>query len=155
MGDNSKHNSENHYQWTMGERTTSTGSGRHRRVSPAPGLGSSVAYSPCPRSDPDTESHVLAIPLSAIQTDIKGFNFLIICLNNCYIIVLWWLHDTFGVFPWLLTINICVSMFTYAAWWLECSLHVLILFAFPKRERAGPPHPPPTFHLHLFFSYSA
>lgn len=44
---------------------------RHSRVSPLPGRGSSVAYSPCPGSDPDMimgSSNVLAIPMSAIQT---------------------------------------------------------------------------------------
>lgn len=43
---------------------------RHSRVSPIPGRGSAVAYSPCPGSDPDMlgSSNVLAIPMSAIQT---------------------------------------------------------------------------------------
>lgn len=55
---------------------------RYSRISPVPGRGSLVAYSPCPASDPDSHSaqlrlsfgrssgsgNVLAIPMSAIQT---------------------------------------------------------------------------------------
>lgn len=45
-------------------------SGRHSRVSPVPGRGSSVAYSPCPEADPDgiMSGNVLAIPMSSINT---------------------------------------------------------------------------------------
>lgn len=51
----------------MSERTLS---GRYSRISPSPGKGSSIAYSPCPRSDDEMSggSNVIAIPLSAIQT---------------------------------------------------------------------------------------
>ncbi|XP_055390557.1 uncharacterized protein LOC129619338 isoform X3 [Condylostylus longicornis] len=46
--------------------------GRHSRVSPSPGRGSKVAYSPLPRSDPqdmELNRNCLAIPLSSIQTE--------------------------------------------------------------------------------------
>ncbi|XP_055906031.1 uncharacterized protein LOC129941431 isoform X2 [Eupeodes corollae] len=46
--------------------------GRHSRVSPSPGRGSKIAYSPCPRSDPqeiEMAGNCLAIPMSAIQTN--------------------------------------------------------------------------------------
>lgn len=46
-------------------------SGRHR-ISPSPGKGSAVAYSPCPRSDDEMPGNVLAIPMSAIQTGNSG-----------------------------------------------------------------------------------
>lgn len=49
----------------MSERTLS---GRYSRISPLPGKGSSVAYSPCPKSDDEMPGNVIAIPLSAIQT---------------------------------------------------------------------------------------
>lgn len=49
----------------MSERTLT---GRYSRISPIPGKGSSVAYSPCPRSDDEMLGNVIAIPLSAIQT---------------------------------------------------------------------------------------
>lgn len=52
----------------MSERVIS---GRHR-ISPSPGKGSAVAYSPCPRSDDDMPGNVLAIPMSAIQTGNSG-----------------------------------------------------------------------------------
>lgn len=52
----------------MSERVIS---GRHR-VSPSPGKGSAVAYSPCPRSDDDMPGNVLAIPMSSIQTGNSG-----------------------------------------------------------------------------------
>lgn len=60
-----------HYQsLNMSERGLT---GRHSRVSPSPGRGTTLAYSPCPLTDPDDfmnmAGNVLAIPLSAIQTD--------------------------------------------------------------------------------------
>lgn len=53
---------------SINERGTS---GRHSRVSPSPGRGITIAYSPCPSSDPraiNLAGNVLAIPLSAIET---------------------------------------------------------------------------------------
>lgn len=58
-----------HYQsMSINERVAS---GRHSRVSPSPGRGTTIAYSPCPLSDPhviNLSGNVLAIPLSAIET---------------------------------------------------------------------------------------
>lgn len=49
--------------------------GRHARVSPTPGRGSKIAYTPCPRSEPPqdldlpvTARNCLAIPMSSLQT---------------------------------------------------------------------------------------
>ncbi|XP_060655010.1 uncharacterized protein LOC132790494 isoform X1 [Drosophila nasuta] len=52
------------------------GGGRHARVSPTPGRGSKIAYTPCPRSEPPqdldlpvtTARNCLAIPMSSLQT---------------------------------------------------------------------------------------
>lgn len=51
------------------------GAGRHARVSPTPGRGSKIAYTPCPRSEPPqdldlpvTARNCLAIPMSSLQT---------------------------------------------------------------------------------------
>lgn len=62
------------------ERTGQRGSGdggRHARVSPTPGRGSKIAYTPCPRSEPPQDlalavppppRNCLAIPMSSLQT---------------------------------------------------------------------------------------
>ncbi|XP_034124772.1 uncharacterized protein LOC117581357 isoform X5 [Drosophila guanche] len=51
--------------------------GRHARVSPTPGRGSKIAYTPCPRSEPPQDlalsvpapsRNCLAIPMSSLQT---------------------------------------------------------------------------------------
>lgn len=65
----------------MGDRCNNNNAvHRHSRVSPVPGRGSLVAYTPCPGNDPDAcygeigggssigFGNVLAIPMSAIQT---------------------------------------------------------------------------------------
>lgn len=51
------------------------GGGRHARVSPTPGRGSKIAYTPCPRSEPPQDldlpvsaRNCLAIPMSSLQT---------------------------------------------------------------------------------------
>ncbi|XP_022229486.2 uncharacterized protein LOC111078872 isoform X1 [Drosophila obscura] len=59
-----------------GSGGTVTG-GRHARVSPTPGRGSKIAYTPCPRSEPPQDldltvpppgRNCLAIPMSSLQT---------------------------------------------------------------------------------------
>ncbi|KAH8356723.1 hypothetical protein KR200_008502 [Drosophila serrata] len=64
----------------MSERGGSVGpvtGGRHARVSPTPGRGSKIAYTPCPRSEPPQDlalavppppRNCLAIPMSSLQT---------------------------------------------------------------------------------------
>ncbi|KAH8301852.1 hypothetical protein KR059_012836 [Drosophila kikkawai] len=64
----------------MSERGGSAGpvtGGRHARVSPTPGRGSKIAYTPCPRSEPPQDlalavppppRNCLAIPMSSLQT---------------------------------------------------------------------------------------
>ena len=49
--------------------------GRHARVSPSPGKGSKIAYTPLPSSDPyemKMQRNCLAIPMSSIQTGSGG-----------------------------------------------------------------------------------
>lgn len=57
------------------ERLVTGGAGRHARVSPTPGRGSKIAYTPCPRSEPPQDldlpvaaRNCLAIPMSSLQT---------------------------------------------------------------------------------------
>uniref|UniRef100_A0A1A9WV42 Uncharacterized protein n=1 Tax=Glossina brevipalpis TaxID=37001 RepID=A0A1A9WV42_9MUSC len=54
----------------MSERSVVNSGGRYARVSPIPGRGSKIAYSPCPLND-DTElaGNCLAIPMSSINTN--------------------------------------------------------------------------------------
>lgn len=62
-----------HYQSVgTNERHLFNGRNGNSRVSPSPGRHTTIAYSPCPLADPDVINivgNVLAIPLSAIQTN--------------------------------------------------------------------------------------
>uniref|UniRef100_A0A1B0G2W0 Uncharacterized protein n=1 Tax=Glossina morsitans morsitans TaxID=37546 RepID=A0A1B0G2W0_GLOMM len=57
----------------MSERgVVSAGAGRYARVSPIPGRGSKIAYSPCPLNDSqdmELAGNCLAIPMSSINTN--------------------------------------------------------------------------------------